>query len=145
RQIPGQDDSIVRLPPQQLFGSEDGDSRPREKPPLLVRTPVHRERDRVGAQIAVVQQRVAFGRGAVTGDRVSCGAQTSDQSYELLPDVSDKFAECKIAMNVSKSRFELRLKICSYLCGDLFGPIFGEEHAQRAAVYRLVLDIDEFE
>src|ERR1700690_1619802 len=81
--VPGQDQHIVRPPINDCLRCLNRDSHAREKLALLHRISIDDIVEKIDADSAIVEQGVAFGSGAVAGDRLPILPQFNQKPQEI--------------------------------------------------------------
>src|ERR1019366_8706051 len=82
-QVPRQDEYIVRPRLPYPVGRENRDVRSWGVLALLVRVSIHRVVEQGGADAAIVQQRIAFSRSAITDDALAAVLELDQQRQHL--------------------------------------------------------------
>src|SRR5690606_37978760 len=80
--IPGQQQDKIRAFFQELLGRHDLNMHSRSKPPLLERTLVSNEFNRLRTKLEKLEQRTCFGRSPIAGNSFAFGLQLLEQTSQ---------------------------------------------------------------
>ena len=98
-QIPRQDENVIGFRLGQAFWRVDRDMRAGQELPLLDRTAVDRVGEQVRPDAAVVKQRVALARGAVSGHRPSLTGSSEEEAEQVALDLQHGRREALVALD----------------------------------------------
>src|SRR4029450_5949100 len=126
------------------FGLEDRDVRARQEEPLLVRVSVDREVHEVGANSAVVEERVPLAGSTVAGDGAAVAPRSNQEVEQCTLGFLDAFAKARVGLERAVPRGVLPF-------AELLDPISRRVGAsletriepKRAAVRGELLDVED--
>src|SRR5262249_31393601 len=100
--------------------------------------------EEVGANAAIVEERVAFPRGAVTDDRFASSLRLDQERQEAALGVLDLFAEVCVRLDTVESRLHFPGKEPAHGIADKLRGIFGMASVdpQGAAMRGRLLDVE---
>src|SRR5882672_7392770 len=146
-EIPRQNEQIVRLGFLDLVGVQDGNVRTRQELALLVRIAIDGIVDEVGADAAVIEERVAFARRPVPDHRFAL-APDADQEFQELPlGLFDLLSKITICFDSAKPGVLFSLPHFDDAIADRLRVVFlvPPVDSQRSAVRRQLLDVEQLE
>src|SRR5215831_16038390 len=142
-EVPGQNENIVGPGFGEALGRIDRDMGAREELPLLHRAPVNGVREKVRADTAVVEQRVALARGAVPGDGSAVARRGEQKRQQVALDPQYLVSEAFMAGHRVQPRGLLLAKHSLDPRGRLTGALLGAGvDAEGAAMRFELVDID---
>src|SRR5579884_1685579 len=95
-EVPGEDEDVVGPGLVEPRRGEDGDVRPRQELAVLVRVAVDGEVDEVGANAAVVEERVPLPRRPVAGDALPRALGGDEDVEQLALRLADALLEARV-------------------------------------------------
>ena len=142
--VPRQNEHIIRPALQYPLGRVNGNLHPGQIAPLLVRTAIDGEADQFRPHAAVIQQRAALRRRAVTGNQLSLASRGDEELQHLALHVDHPVGEPVVDR-------QLRQPGCQFLRQHIMQPrsvpsrtiprVTGMD-AQRTAMRRQTIDVE---
>src|SRR5271166_2010798 len=144
-QVPRQDQHDVGLLLAYRLGRADGDVAARQEVPLLVRVQIAGVVDEVATYAAVVEQRVALGRGAVAGYAQAVLLEGDQEAEDLALVRLHTAAVAEVGLELLIARRPLALAQLACRVGfGLAGIVrVASIDAQRASVRGQLLDVEQ--
>src|SRR5919198_2003709 len=145
RQVPRQDQHVVRASLADALWMVDRHARPRKELALLVRASVHGEVDEVCSDAAVVEKGVAFPRGAVPSDRLPAILRVDKKFQELSLRLFHALTEAGVRVQTRHPGIDLPPPKLLRAIGRRMRGVVGMAGVdpQRAAVRRDLVDIED--
>jgi hypothetical protein len=125
-QVPREDENVVGPSLGQVFRRIDRNMGAGQEPALLDRAPVDRVGEQVRPDAAVVQERVALARGAVSGHRAALAGRGEQEAEQVALDLENRGREALMTGHRVQARGLLsgqhRLHLLGRLAAVLLRP-----------------------